>query len=52
VSAQQATDLPDGINLNNDCPYVGANTASCAPGATATATCTANASGDFCCPFN
>ena len=113
----QVTDLPDGINLNNDCPYVGANTAgcgagtfeyncpdplgfgipplagcvhptsgagtmerwccttalcshitsrdvrcdcqsanrydyNCAPGATATATCTANASGDFCCPFN
>ena len=115
--ASQVTDLPDGINLNHDCPYVGANTAgcaagtfeyncpdplgfaiapaggcvhptsgadtmlrwccttalcshfttrdtrcdcqsanrydySCAPGATASATCTANASGDFCCPFN
>jgi hypothetical protein len=113
----QVTDLPDGINLNNECPYVGANTAgcgagtfeyncpdplgfgvppvagcvhptsganvterwcctsalcshfpsrdtrcdcqaanrydyNCAPGATASATCEANASGDFCCPFN
>ena len=28
----QATDLPDGINLNNDCPYVGANTAGCGAG--------------------
>ena len=111
------TDLPDGINLYNECPYVGANTAgcaagtfeyncpdplgiaiapgagcvhptsgadttlrwccptalcshfptrdarcdcqsanrydySCAPGAPATATCAANTSGDFCCPFN
>ena len=27
--ASQATDLPNGINLNNDCPYVGANTAGC-----------------------
>ena len=30
--ASQATDLPDGINLNNDCPYVGANTAGCGAG--------------------
>jgi hypothetical protein len=28
----QATDLPNGINLNNDCPYVGANTAGCGAG--------------------
>ena len=113
----QVTDLPTGINLNNECPYVGANTAgcgagtfeyncpdplgfavppeggcvhptsgadttlrwccttalcshfpsrdarcdcqaanrydyNCAPGAAATATCTANASGDFCCSFD
>lgn len=113
----QTTDLPDGINLNNECPYVGANTAgcgagtfeyncpdplgfpiapaggcvhptsgadtmlrwccvtalcshfttrdarcdcqsanrydyNCAPGAPASATCTPNTSGDFCCPFN
>jgi hypothetical protein len=25
----QVTDLPAGINLNNECPYVGANTAGC-----------------------
>jgi hypothetical protein len=113
----QVTDLPGGINLNNECPYVGANTAgcgagtfeyncpdplgfavppeggcvhptsgadttlrwccttalcshfpnrdarcdchaanrydyNCAPGATATATCAANTSGDFCCSFD
>jgi hypothetical protein len=113
----QATDLPAGINLNNECPYVGANTAgcgagtfeyncpdplgfpvapeggcvhptsgadamlrwccttalcshfpsrdgrcdcqaanrydyNCAPGASASATCAANASGDFCCSFD
>ena len=26
------TDLPAGINLNNECPYVGANTAGCGAG--------------------
>jgi hypothetical protein len=113
----QVTDLPAGINLNDECPYAGANTAdcgagtfaydcpdplgfgvppeggcihptsganttlrwccttalcshfptrdarcdcqsanrydyNCAPGATATATCAVNTSGDFCCPFD
>ena len=28
----QVTDLPPGINLNNECPYVGANTAGCGAG--------------------
>jgi hypothetical protein len=34
-----------------DCQSANANDYNCAPGATAAATCTANASGDFCCPF-
>jgi hypothetical protein len=28
----QATDLPGGINLNDECPYAGANTADCGAG--------------------
>src|SRR3954454_21003807 len=28
----QVTDLPGGINLNDECPYVGANTADCGAG--------------------
>ena len=28
----QVTDLPAGINLNNECPYVGANTVGCGAG--------------------
>jgi hypothetical protein len=34
-----------------DCQSANPHDYNCAPGATAAATCTANASGDFCCPF-
>ena len=34
-----------------DCTSAEPNDYNCAPGATAAATCTVNASGDYCCPF-